>query len=385
MAVAFIPVRGGSKSIPKKNIKLFCGKSLLYWNLVSLQKVESVSEVIVATDSDEIESVAGSFGFNKVRIFRRSSSNAKDNSSTESVMLEYLNSADLDGNEIFMLVQATSPLTTNRDFEAALEMFSRGEYDSLLSCIRTKRFFWNDNGSPVNYDFKYRPRRQDFDGLLMENGAFYINSVANIKRYENRLSGKIGIYEMAEFTGVELDEPDDWNIAESFMRKYILTGEKLGVKLFLTDVDGTLTDSGMYYDQTGNELKKFNTRDGKGFELLREKGIKVGILTSEETGIVKRRAEKLKVDFLVQNVSHGGKLSAAKDICDSLGIPLSSVAYIGDDINCRDILLSVGIPACPSDASVEISSIPGIYKTRSGGGHGAVRDFIDFLLGNSCR
>jgi N-acylneuraminate cytidylyltransferase len=118
---------------------------------------------------------------------------------------------------------------------------------------RTKRFFWNENGTPINYDYKNRPRRQDFDGMLMENGAFYISSIGNIKKYKNRLSGKIAIYEMPEYTAIEIDEEDDWIIAEKLMQKYILQPKKSSkkIKLFLSDVDGTLTDAGMYYGNNG--------------------------------------------------------------------------------------------------------------------------------------
>jgi YrbI family 3-deoxy-D-manno-octulosonate 8-phosphate phosphatase len=383
MAIAFIPVRGGSKSIPLKNIKLFCGKPLIYWNLQALANVDRVEKVIVATDSDEIESTVKSFGFKKVEVYRRDPTNATDSASTESVMLEYLSFNPVEEDELFILVQATSPLTKSNDFQQALDLLEREKCDSLLSCVRSKRFFWKEDGTPLNYDYQSRPRRQDFDGLLMENGAFYINMVKNILRDKNRLSGSIAIYEMPEYTSVEIDEEDDWIVAESLMRRHFSDYETIipsTVKLFLSDVDGTLTDAGMYYDQNGNELKKFNTRDGKGFELLRNLGIKTGILTSENTSIVDRRAKKLKIDFLIQDVSNKGKLQVAMDLCKELDISLSSVAYIGDDVNCLELLESVGYAACPADAVPAIKNIPGIKVMKTSGGHGAVREFIEVLI-----
>ncbi len=383
MAIAFIPVRGGSKSIPLKNIKLFCGKPLIYWNLCALEEVDRVEKVIVATDSDEIESTVKSFGFKKVEIYRRDPLNATDTASTESVMLEYLLLNQYEDDELFFLVQATSPLTQSNDFNQALDLLENEQYDSLLSCVRSKRFFWNEGGTPLNYNYLSRPRRQDFDGLLMENGAFYINRVGNIKKNNNRLSGRIATYEMEEYTAVEIDEEDDWIVAEAIMRRHFLKPEaspSVPVQLFLSDVDGTLTDAGMYYDQNGNELKKFNTHDGKGFELLRNKGIKTGILTSENTAIVDRRAKKLKIDFLVQDVSHKGKLQVTMDLCKKLNISLSSVAYIGDDINCKELLEAVGYSACPADAVPSIKNVLGIKIMKAAGGHGAVREFIEELL-----
>lgn len=382
MNIAFIPLRCGSKSISFKNIKEFCGKPLVYWNLEALENSNNINKIFVATDCKEIESIVRSFCFSKVEVYIRDEENAKDTSSTESVMLEFLNKQNFKDSDLFFLVQATSPLTQTKDFDEALEKLKVENADSLITCVRTKRFFWDSNAKPINYDFTNRPRRQDFDGLFMENGAFYINTIFNIKKDENRLSGKIAIHEMKEFTAVEIDEEDDWIIAEKLMYKYILSNRKNQnkIKLFLSDVDGTLTDAGMYYGENGEEFKKFNTHDGKGFELLRKAGIKTGIITSENTKVVEDRAKKLKVDFLYQGLEHKGKLDIAKDICTKLGINLDEVAYIGDDINCKELLLNVGIAACPNNALNEIKEIYNIIKLKKDGGYGAVREFIELII-----
>ena len=381
--LAFIPVRGGSKSIPLKNIKPFCGKPLVCWNIEALENCPLVDEVIVATDSDDIWRTVESQHYHKTKLYRRSAENACDTASTESVMLEYINYAQLPKDYIFMLVQATSPLTQTEHFIEALRTYSKGEYDSMLTCVRNYRFFWKEDGSSMNYDYMSRPRRQNFNGMLMENGAFYINKVDNILINGNRLGGKIGIYEMPEYTAAEIDEPDDWIVLESLMYRHILSKQfhqQKHIKLFLCDVDGTLTDGGMYYSENGDELKKFNTRDGMGFQLLREAGIKTGIITSEDTNIVENRAKKLKVDFLRQSKRDGGKVAAAQEICDELGISLDEVAYIGDDINCFDLLSKVGVAACPSDACEKVKLIPGINKMKLRGGEGCVRMFIEAIL-----
>lgn len=381
--IAFIPVRGGSKSIPLKNIKLFCGKPLVCWNIEALEACELVDEVVVATDSDDIWNTVESCHYAKTKLYRRSAENACDTASTESVMLEYIQYAQLSKDYIFMLVQATSPLTEEIHFTEALQMYSKGEYDSILTCVRNYRFFWNEDGTSMNYDYRNRPRRQSFNGMLMENGAFYINTVGNILESGNRLSGKIGVYEMPEYTATEIDEPDDWTILESLMQRHVLSKHqqtKSQIKLFLCDVDGTLTDGGMYYSESGDELKKFNTRDGMGFQLLREAGIKAGIITSENTNIVENRAKKLQIDYLCQSKRDGGKVAAAQEICDELGITLSEVAYIGDDINCFDLLSAVAVAACPTDAMQKVKSIPNIRVMTKKGGEGCVREFIEALL-----
>ena len=152
------------------------------------------------------------------------------------------------------------------------------------------------------------------------------------------------------------------------------------IKLFLTDVDGVLTDGGMYYTESGDEFKKFNTRDGMAFELLRKAGIKTGLITSENTQIVARRAAKIQADYLYQSQRDGGKLGAAMEICEKEGIMLSEVAYIGDDLNCIGLLEKVGLAACPADAMDAVKAVPGIVMLYKKGGEGCVREFVERIV-----
>jgi N-acylneuraminate cytidylyltransferase len=376
--IAFVPVRGGSKSIPNKNIKDFCGKPLVFWCLSALHDVALIDEIVVATDSQQIASIVLSFNFLKVKIYYRSMESATDTATTEFVMLEYIQSNNLNRNDIFVLVQATSPMTNSNNFTEALDIYNQNDFDSILTCTRNYRFFWSVDGVSINYDYKSRPRRQDFGGILMENGAFYISRIGKIIESKNRLSGKIGIYEMPKYTAIELDEPEDWIILENIMYKYVLPlNLNRKIKLVLSDVDGVLTDGGMYYSKTGDELKKFNTRDGMAFQLLHQAGIKTGIITSEESKIVENRAEKLRVDYLCQGKYKEGKLSAVKDICFKENISLKEIAYIGDDINCFDLLSQVGIAACPYDAIENIKRINKIIILPLKGGEGVFRLFVE--------
>ena len=143
--IAFIPARGGSKSIPGKNIKIFCGKPLIYWNLLSLQKSHLIDEIVVATDCKNIYETVMKFHFSKVKLYKRTEENAQDHSTSESIMIEYINYASLSAEDIFLLVQATSPFTQTHDFDSGLELMKK--YDTVLSCARIKRFIWNDNSS----------------------------------------------------------------------------------------------------------------------------------------------------------------------------------------------------------------------------------------------
>jgi 3-deoxy-D-glycero-D-galacto-nononate 9-phosphatase len=148
-------------------------------------------------------------------------------------------------------------------------------------------------------------------------------------------------------------------------------------KLVLTDIDGVWTDGGMYYDQKGNEWKKFNTSDSAGVLFCHSLGIPVGIITGETTKIVERRAEKLKIDYLYQGVKN--KLEVAVEICRTLNIELNEVAYIGDDIGDMALLGEVGISAAPCNAPEYVKKKCNT-ELKLKGGEGAFREFIEKIL-----
>lgn len=149
------------------------------------------------------------------------------------------------------------------------------------------------------------------------------------------------------------------------------------IKLLAMDVDGVLTDGGMYYSEDNNELKKFCTRDGKGIELIRNAGIKTAILTQEETEIVKRRAKKLKIDYLYQNVHN--KKEIIKEIATKEKLLLDQVAYIGDDLNDLETLKAVGFSATPSDGTMENKKVVD-YICKKKGGEGCVREICELII-----
>lgn len=347
--------------------------------MAALENSTEVNRVVLATDSEDIIQIAESFGLSKLEIYRRDAANAQDTSSTESVMLEYLEKSDIEDDDIFILVQATSPFTTSSDFDGGVKKFLKDDVDSVLSCARTKRFYWSKDGEPINYDPSKRPRRQDFDGQYIENGAFYINSVSNIKKDRNRLSGSVGVFEMPEFTSLELDEEHDWLMGELLFKKYNLTPAERAnkVKLLICDIDGVLTDGSMYYTEYGDEIKRFNTYDGASFAELKSHGVLIGIMTGEDRELNKRRAKKLGVDHFYQNQKD--KLSTLKGLCTELGIGLDEVAYIGDAHNDLLVLQAVGFAACPSNAYDFVKEIPGIFQLKTKGGDGVVREYLQYL------
>lgn len=149
------------------------------------------------------------------------------------------------------------------------------------------------------------------------------------------------------------------------------------IKVFLTDCDGCLTDGGMYYSEKGDELKKFNTKDGMAFSLLRKAGFKIGVVTGEKADLNRRRFSKLKVDFYCPDCRD--KLSAVSDICSQLGLSLDNVLYIGDDLNDLELLKTVGYSCCPSNAQPEVKAVVDYIAARKGG-EGVIREVADLLL-----
>ncbi len=376
--VAFIPVRGGSKSIPGKNIRLIAGRPLVYWVLDAATGCPEIDHVYVATDVAEIRGVVEAYGSSRVTVIGRSPETATDTASTESAMIEFALTHDF-GHMV--LIQATSPLLTSKDLTRGIGILRARKADSLVSVVPQKRFRWTlteeGDATPVNYDPGCRPRRQEFPGDHVENGAFYISTRDLLLKTGSRLHGRMVACPMADESYLELDEPSDWRMIEGLLQERRPQGGTRPIRLLLSDVDGVLTDAGMYYSDSGDELKKFNTRDGMGLALLRKAGIQVGIVTSENTRIVERRAAKLKLDHLFQGVKN--KLEVVDGLLQRLGLGWDEVAYIGDDINDLEVLRRVGWSACPADAE---PGILGVVRTRClrRGGEGVVREFAEMIL-----
>lgn len=386
--VAFIPVRGGSKSIPLKNIREINGRPLVYWTLDAAVQCPKIDRVYLCTDSEKIrekvqEYIQANACGEKLRCIDRPAETATDTASTESAMLYFGNTYN--DFEHIILIQATSPLLQASHLTEAITGYEGGEYDSVLSVVRQKRFCWEqreDSFQPINYDFRNRPRRQEFDGYLVENGAFYINTRENLLRDECRLSGKVYAYEMDEETYFEIDEPSDWIVIEHLLKKKTQKSSPLAertarIKMLLTDCDGVLTDGGMYYSGNGDELKKFNTKDGMGVQLLREQGIRFGIITGENIDLVRRRAQKLKADECHIGVSD--KAVVLDEICTKYALSYEEIAYIGDDVNDLPMLRKVGLP-CSVPNACDAAKQAAVYITRVKGGEGAIREIAELIL-----
>lgn len=369
--VALLPLRGGSKSIPGKNLRIFAGRPLYAWSLEAALASGCFDTIYVASDDAAIRDDARTRFGSRIEVVDRAPENATDTASSEAVMLELAAKVPSD---VLALIQATSPLTRAEDLRAARLRFERDGLDSLLTGVEVKRFFWRHDGQPLNYDPAHRPRRQDFAGTVMENGAFYFTRSSLLTQTGVRLGGRIGVHVMHEECAAELDEPADWQLTEALLRKRLNVAKN--IRMLVIDVDGTLTDGGMYYDAKGEALKKFNTRDAKGMLMLRDAGVRVCVVTAENSEVVHARMRKLNITDYFAGVKD--KLAWLEEHGARWHVERAQTAFIGDDLNDLDCLRVVGLSCCPADA------VPAVRRTASyvcsaAAGAGAVREVCDLI------
>lgn len=381
--IAFIPLRHGSKSIPLKNIKKIAGKPLAHWVIEAALNCSLIDKVIISTDSERIKNKVQELEDKRLEIIGRTEKTATDTAMTEDAMIEF---AESNAFGYIVLIQATSPLTESFHLEQAIEKFFRSKLDSLVSVVRQKRFIWEEKDGEVrsvNYELQNRPRSQDFKGFLVENGAIYITSRDRLLSTKCRVSGKISLYEMPYESYFELDGPIDWFIVENVLKQkekdipFGLNEKMRKIKLFAMDIDGVLTDGGMYYSEQKEVFKKFNTRDGMGINLLIRSGITPAFVTKEDSIIAIRRAEKLNVQDVYTGVQN--KLEVIEELAAKYNITFNQIAYIGDDINDIPVLEKTGLSFAPSDAVDKVRSEVD-YVLEKRGGSGAVREAIDLIL-----
>lgn len=220
--IAFIPARGGSKGVPKKNIKVLLGKPLIAWSIEQALDSKLIDRVIVSTDCPEIAKIAMEYGAEVP--YMRPESLSNDTATTESAMLhccEYLTERN-ELPELFILVQCTSPIRSKESFDLAITDFRNKNLDSMLTVSESHRFTWKNTSYPeASYEYKNRPRRQDIkpeDQDYLETGSFYITKTQALVESKNRLTGKIGMFITPENESYEIDNHTDFIICEELMK-----------------------------------------------------------------------------------------------------------------------------------------------------------------------
>lgn len=376
--IGFIPLRKNSKGINNKNKRKMVGRPLFTW-VLGEAIFSNLDMVYVFTDDEWImEFVNREYHWtNKVKAIMRSNESASDDASTESAILEFCEKINYDF-DIFCLLQATSPFTTRNDINNCLNKVSEADFDSALTVVNTHRFTWYKDGTPKNYDIFNRPRRQDFDGLLIENGAVYTTTKESLKHTNNRLGNNIAIVEMPVDSLYEIDTESDWIVVEQLLmnrQKKLKKSDK--ITHFILDVDGVFTAGTITYGKDGELSKEFDMRDGMGLEILREYGVGVMVMTSEQSSIVEKRMEKLKISDVFLGVKD--KYSLLNHIIQEKKLNIGNIAYVGDDVNDLANICSAGWSLTPNNATPIVKEHADVILPKDSG-NGAIRAACQFII-----
>lgn len=387
--VAIIPARGGSKGVPRKNLRRVGGVPLIERAVRTASETDGIDLVVVSTDDDEIAAVSEAAG---ARVVRRPADISGDTASSESAILHALDVLEGEGEpaEVVAFLQATSPFIAQDALSSAVREVRERRADSVFAAHETYGFLWSrgrrgessgegraDAGEAValNHDAAHRPRRQDREPHFRETGAFYVFRADGFREARHRFFGRIRIAEVPEWTAIEIDDEQQLRIARALAALHE-SPERVPVRAIVTDFDGVHTDDTATVDADGVERVRVSREDGMGVSLLRRAGIPMLILSTEVNAVVRARAEKLRVPVL-----HGidDKESALRGWAEEVGIPLADIAYLGNDVNDLPALRIVGWPVAVADAHPLVLEAARVVLSRAGG-HGAVRELIERVL-----
>lgn len=381
--IGFIPLRKNSKGIKNKNKRKMVGRPLFTW-VLGEAIFSDLDEVFVFTDDENIMSfINREYSWtNKVKALSRSKESASDKASTESAILEFCNIINYEF-DLFCMLQVTSPITTRNDINNCINKITNDQYDSALTVAQTHRFIWNEDGTPINYNIFKRPRRQDFEGLLVENGAVYVTTKTSLNETKNRLGNKIAVVKMDDESFHEIDSESDWIIVEQLLINRQKSNKKSDkITHLVLDVDGVFTDGSVYYSSEGELSKKFDMRDGMGLEILRENNVEVMVMTSEQSDIVDQRMKKLKIKDVYLGVKD--KFTLLNQIIKEKELSLANIAYVGDDVNDLTNICSVGLSLTPNNATNIVKQHADIILPTNSG-NGAIRSACEFILNYNIR
>ena len=379
--VSIIPARGGSQRIPKKNIKIIAGKPLLAYTIEASLNSKLIDRTYVSTDDNEIAEIARKSG---AEIVMRPEKFSKNDSPTEPAMIhaiEWIEEQDREQIDYVVLLQPTSPLRGTDVIDSGIEMALEPDVDSVLSVCEIQNHYLSGHFADGYYmcEYESRPFSQSMPRKYRENGAFYVTKRDLLLSSKNRISGNTKAIIMNELDSIDIDNEKDLKLVKKII--LCLKNDDLSypkslskIKLLITDVDGVLTDSGMYYSENGDEVKKFHTRDGMAIRLLKDNGIETAIITGENTTIVRRRADKLGIIDVYQG--NNDKLNALEELKKKYNLKYSEIAYVGDDIIDIPVLKKVGFSFCPSDAMPSVKNVC-VMVTRTAGGCGVLREFYE--------
>lgn len=399
--LAVIPARGGSKGIPRKNIKLFAGYPLLSYSVAAGLQSELCTRVIVSTDDEEIAVVAREWGAETP--FLRPAEFAADNSLDLPVFrhaLTWLKENEGYVPDIVLQLRPTSPARPRTLVDDAVRLLmEHPEADSVRGVVEAgenPHKMWRvDPESGYMHgllkvdgiDEPYNAPRQKLPLIYWQTG--HIDAIRPERTFmtSDSMSGKniLPLFLDPDFT-IDIDTPFDWVRYEWLVRHAGLDmvwpgqrrrGLPKTVRLLALDFDGVLTDDHVIVDQNGVESVRCSRSDGMGLRLLREKkGIEAVVISSEVNPVVARRCEKLNIPCI-----HGTmqKADVLRDYIAGKGIDPSEVIYVGNDLNDLPCFPVAGCAVCPADAHEQVKNEADIILTCKGG-EGAIRELCDLLI-----
>ena len=380
--IAIIPARGGSKGVPRKNLRLFAGRPLIEHSIADAMHAKSVTRTVVSTDDAEIAEIAHRAG---AEVIDRPAALATDQATSESALLHAVEWLAANGSprpELIVFLQAASPIRDSAHIDDAVAQLRKERADSLVSVTPSHDFHWTlseGHGVPVNYNPSKRPRRQDMRPQFRENGSLYVMKAAGLVEHGCRLFGRVARFEMGLAESFQIDTIEDFEVAEALFQKAhrrSLHAELAKVGLIVFDFDGVFTDNKVLVMQDGTEGVLCNRSDGLGFGMLAKAGIPALVLSKEVNPVVSARCRKLKLECR-QGIDD--KLTELKAILAARGLKPGEVVYVGNDLNDIECMSHVGVPIAVADAYPQVRAVARAV-TRSNGGEGAVREVIEWLI-----
>lgn len=381
--LAIIPARGGSKGIPRKNVRPLAGKPLLAYSIEDALAADHVTRVVVSTDDAAIAEVARTYG---AEVVHRPAEIAGDTATSESALVHVLDAlAEAEGYtpDLIVFLQATSPIRQPGDVDRAIETLRAEGADSLLSVKPFHGFTWVRQGAEVrslDYDYRHRPRRQDRPPEFQENGSIYVFKPWVLREHDNRLGGKIALYVMDYWSSFEIDDPEDFALVEWIVTRRQRQREAAAlpdpVALIAFDFDGVFTDNRVLVREDGMEAVTADRGDGMGVEMLRKAGVPMVVISREINPVVRARCDKMKLE-----AHHGitDKVTLLRDYMAERGIDPAHAIFVGNDVNDLGCMGLVGCAAAPADAHPAALAAADLVLHRPGG-RGAVRELADLIL-----
>jgi YrbI family 3-deoxy-D-manno-octulosonate 8-phosphate phosphatase len=380
MRIAIIPARGASKRLLRKNLALVAGVPLVAHTIRHARGASRVDAVIVSTEDPEIADVARSEGADVVI---RPEALASDAATSESALLHVLDTRrdrGLPDPDLVAFLQCTSPVREPDDIDRAIDQLEADGADSLLSVCENTRFVWASgaNGpASINYDFRHRRREQDLDPQFQENGSIYVFRPWVLRQQNNRLGGRIALYEMDYWSSFQIDSPEDLALCNWILRQRRPQDTwAASLRLIVFDFDGVMTDNRVLVHQDGTETVVCDRGDGLGIERLRTRGMKMLVLSKEANPVVAARCRKLQLDCVQGIDDKAGYLR--RHLLEESIDPVD-VAYVGNDVNDLECLKLVGMPIVVQDAHPSVRNVARLILDAPGG-RGAVRELCDRVL-----